>query len=157
MAGNPMHTQEEFLPHHQPQPYHSHQHLFPKYLTYLQPINPPQTPLPICLNLPPTHLLSQVPPQVPYQLLETPSPLMRLQWLTLSIWTSQATSSSRKALEFNLIGFHREAPTIVFQLYCYTCNDYNGFWDLTWLLSGGGSKDSQLFRQQCCKVIYTSK
>ena len=37
------------------------------------------------------------------------------------------------------------------------CNDYNGFWDLTWLLSGGGSKDSQLFRQQCCKVIYTSK
>ena len=22
------------------------------------------------------------------------------------------------------------------------CNDYNGFWDLTWLLSGGGSKDS---------------
>ena len=38
-----------------------------------------------------------------------------------------------------------------------SCNDYNGFWDLTWLLSGGGSKDSQLFRQQCCKVIYTSK
>ena len=37
------------------------------------------------------------------------------------------------------------------------CNEYNGFWDLTWLLSGGGSKDSQLFRQQCCKVIYTSK
>ena len=37
------------------------------------------------------------------------------------------------------------------------CNEYNGFWDLTWLLSGGRSKDSQLFRQQCCKVIYTSK
>ena len=39
----------------------------------------------------------------------------------------------------------------------HMCNEYNGFWDLTWLLSGGGSKDSQLFRQQCCKVIYTSK
>ena len=46
---------------------------------------------------------------------------------------------------------------VVYALSYLTCNDYNGFWDLTWLLSGGGSKDSQLFRQQCCKVIYTSK
>src|SRR5882672_85972 len=33
-----------------------------------------------------------------------------------TLWTSQATSDSQEALEFNLNGFHREAPIII-QLY----------------------------------------
>ena len=57
-----------------------------------------------------------------------------------------------------LVHCHRQrAGSIIVLVREEVCNDYNGFWDLTWLLSGGGSKDSQLFRQQCCKVIYTSK
>ena len=94
-AGDPtppitLYAQEEFLPYHQPQHHHFHQHLFLKYSTCLQPISPPQTPQPIHLNLlpipicPPTHLLSQVPPQVPYRLPEIPSLSMWLQWLMLS-------------------------------------------------------------------------
>src|SRR5882724_10927481 len=36
-----------------------------------------------------------------------------------TLWTSQATSNSREALEFHIHGFHREAPSI-FQLHLHS-------------------------------------
>ena len=43
----------------------------------------------------------------------------------LTLRTSQTASNTREALEFYFIGFHREAPAVIFWLYSHTGYSYD--------------------------------